>query len=64
MDRLGSDHVGTPTDNRRNNRGAVFSVHGPCREDIREYGNGSSVQLSVGDGHGKLEVEEELEVSL
>jgi hypothetical protein len=24
----------------RNNRGAVFSVRGPCREDIREYGNG------------------------
>jgi hypothetical protein len=24
-----------------NNRGAVFSVRGPCREDIREYGNGN-----------------------
>jgi hypothetical protein len=22
------------------NRRAVFSVRGPCREDIREYGNG------------------------
>jgi hypothetical protein len=28
-----------------NNRGAVFSVRGPCREDIREYGNGISVEL-------------------
>jgi hypothetical protein len=24
-----------------NNRGAVFSVRGPCREDIRKYGNGN-----------------------
>jgi hypothetical protein len=24
-----------------NSKGAVFSVRGPCREDIREYGNGT-----------------------
>jgi hypothetical protein len=33
MDWLGNNHVGTPQ--TRNNRRAVFSVHGPCREDIR-----------------------------
>jgi hypothetical protein len=42
----------------------VFSVRGPCREDVREYGNGGSVQLPVEDGHGKSKVEEELEVDL
>jgi hypothetical protein len=30
----------------RNNRGAVFSVRGPCRDDIREYGNETSLHLS------------------
>jgi hypothetical protein len=30
-----------------NNRGAVFSVRGPCREDIREYRNGNSLHLNV-----------------
>jgi hypothetical protein len=39
-------------------------MRGPCREDIREYGNGSSVQLSVGESHEKFVVEEELDVSL
>jgi hypothetical protein len=29
-----------------NNRGAVFSVHGPWREDKREYGNGNWLHLS------------------
>jgi hypothetical protein len=44
---------------------AMFSVmRGPCRDYIREQGNGSSVQLSVGDSHGKFVVEEEIEVSL
>jgi hypothetical protein len=47
-----------------NNRGAVFSVRGPCREDIREYRNRNSVELSVEDSHGKFVVEEESEVSL
>jgi hypothetical protein len=42
----------------------VISVRGPCREDIRDYGNGNSVKLSLGDSQGKLEIEEELEVSL
>jgi hypothetical protein len=43
----------------------VFSVvGGPCCDCIREYGNGSSVQLSVAGSHGKLVIEEELEVSL
>jgi hypothetical protein len=37
----------------------VFSVlRGPCRDFVREYGNGSSVHLSVGDNHGKLAFEE------
>jgi hypothetical protein len=48
----------------RNSMGTVFSVRGPCRDDIREYGNRNSVQVSVGDTHGKLEIEETLEVSL
>jgi hypothetical protein len=30
----------------RNNRGTVFSVRGPCREDTREYGNGNLLRLS------------------
>jgi hypothetical protein len=42
----------------------VFSVRGPCQDDIREYGNINSVQLMEGDTYGKLEVEEESEVSL
>jgi hypothetical protein len=42
MDWLGSDHVGTPT-HARNNRRFVFSVRGPCREDIRV----SVVQLEL-----------------
>jgi hypothetical protein len=40
---------------------AVFPVRGPCREDIREYGNRNSVQLSVGGTHGKFIVEEDSE---
>jgi hypothetical protein len=63
MDGLGIDHVGTLTDTHATVEW-LFSVSGPCRENIRECGNGSSVQSSVGDSHGKLEVEEELEVSL
>jgi hypothetical protein len=39
-------------------------LRGSCRDYIREYVNGSSVQLLVGDGHGKFVVEEELEVGL
>jgi hypothetical protein len=37
----------------RNCMEAVFSVRVACREDLREYGNRNSVQLSVGDMHGK-----------
>jgi hypothetical protein len=64
MDWLISDHVVTPTEASRNNRGAVFSVRGSCREDIGEYGNGNSVQLLVGHSHEKFVVEEESEVGL
>jgi hypothetical protein len=55
--------MGTPTDTRIS-RGAVFSVRGPCRKDMGEYGNGNSVQLSVGGSQWEFVVEEELEVSL
>jgi hypothetical protein len=41
----------------------VFSVRGPWREDVREYGNANSVQLSVGDSHGKFVVEEEMKLA-
>jgi hypothetical protein len=41
----------------------MFSVRGPCREDIGEYGNRNSVPFSVGDSHGRFVVEE-LEVGL
>jgi hypothetical protein len=34
----------------RNNRGAVFSVRGQCREDIREYGNGTSLKFLSSKG--------------
>jgi hypothetical protein len=44
MDWLGSDHVGTPTDTHATVEG-LFSVRGPCREDIREYGNGSEFNI-------------------
>jgi hypothetical protein len=59
------------------NRGAVFSVlRGPCHASTREPNSEavgcrsteertrSTTKLSVGDSHGKLVVEEELEVSL
>jgi hypothetical protein len=39
-------------------------MRGPCRDYKREYENGTPVQVSVGDSHGKLVVEKELEVSL
>jgi hypothetical protein len=67
MDWLGSDHVGTRTGTHAIIEVLFFLWGGPCREDVREYGNGrqfSSVQLSVEDSHRKLGVEEELEVSL
>jgi hypothetical protein len=31
-----------------NNRGAMFSVSGPCQEDIRRYGNGNWLHLISG----------------
>jgi hypothetical protein len=64
MDWLSSDHVVTPTEDSRNNRGVVFTVRGRRWEDIEECRNGNSVQLSAGDSHGKFVVEEELEVGL
>jgi hypothetical protein len=43
----------------RNNRN-VFSVHGPCREDMREYGNRKSLQFRSSKGTA-LWPEKELE---
>jgi hypothetical protein len=34
------------------NRGAVFSVRGRCREDMREYGNGNRFDLSSRSSKG------------
>jgi hypothetical protein len=42
------------------NRGAVFSVRGPCREDMREYGNGNSLEFRSSKGTA-MWPEEELE---
>jgi hypothetical protein len=42
----------------------LFSARGLCRKDISEYRIISSVQLSAGDTHEKLEVEEDSEVDL
>jgi hypothetical protein len=39
-------HVFPAWSTLRNNRGAVFPVRGPCREDMREYGNGNWLHLS------------------
>jgi hypothetical protein len=42
-----------------NNR-TVFSVRGPCREDMREYGNGTSLEFRSSKGT-VMWLEEELE---
>jgi hypothetical protein len=37
-----------------NNRGAVFSVLGPCREDMREYGNGKLTWVPKFQGNSSV----------
>jgi hypothetical protein len=64
MDWIGSDHVGTPTDKQTTIEGLCFLLRGQWREDVGECGNGRSVPFSVQDIHGKLGVEEGLEIGL
>jgi hypothetical protein len=69
MDWLGSDHVGTPTDTLSTIAEACFLCVGSVqsvnkRAEFRSWQFTVRVLLSVGDSHGKLEVEEESEVSL
>jgi hypothetical protein len=61
---LGERYLGTRNAHGQQYRQTVFSaLRCPCRDCVREYENGKSIQVSVEDSHGKL-VDEELEVDL